>query len=138
MVLFARGIVLAKASYELFWAEKSHAANGKAQACTQDALVFFLLTLERRLGGVGGCSHYVPFKFQWVPIMFSKCSSSSQCVPQHVQRTFAIVHLVLPMPQKSCQSVNNLARYAFRKFFWGMGARFQCIGKRMNCTLCGL
>ncbi len=88
MVFFARGI-LAKASYELFWEEKSHAPNGKTQACTQDALLFFLLTLERRVGGwvggwVGGCSHYVPFKFQWVPITFSKCSSSSQCVPQHV------------------------------------------------------
>jgi len=71
--------VLAKASYELFWAEKSHAANGKPQACTQVALLFFLLTLERKKGGGG-----VPFKFQWVPIMFSKCSSSSQCVPQHV------------------------------------------------------
>jgi hypothetical protein len=74
--------VLAKASYELFCAEKSHVANGKAQACTQDALLFFLLTLER--WGEGGCSHYVPFKFQWVPIMFSKCSSSSQFVTQHV------------------------------------------------------
>jgi len=26
---------------QLFWEEKFHAANGKAQACTQGALLFF-------------------------------------------------------------------------------------------------
>jgi hypothetical protein len=34
--------VLAQAKYsdELFWEEKNHAANGKAQACTQGGLLF--------------------------------------------------------------------------------------------------
>ncbi len=62
----------AKNGDEVFWKEKFHATNGKAQACTQGALFFFLLCF-----GVGGgeerfffifldfpmCSHYVPFKF---------------------------------------------------------------------------
>jgi hypothetical protein len=30
----------AKNSDELFWEEKFHAANGKAQACTQGGLLF--------------------------------------------------------------------------------------------------
>jgi hypothetical protein len=36
-------VVLAQAKNgdELFWEEKFHAANGKAQACTQGALLFF-------------------------------------------------------------------------------------------------
>jgi hypothetical protein len=33
----------AKNGDELFWEEKFHAATGKAQACTQDDLHFFLL-----------------------------------------------------------------------------------------------
>jgi hypothetical protein len=33
----------AKNGDELFWEEKFHAANGKAQASTQGALLFFLL-----------------------------------------------------------------------------------------------
>ncbi len=35
----------AKNGDELLWEEKFHAANGKAQACTQGALLFFLLSL---------------------------------------------------------------------------------------------
>jgi len=60
----------AKNGDELFWEEKFHVANGKAQACTQGALFFFLLSL----GGGGEdlffifpwfpmCFHYVPLKF---------------------------------------------------------------------------
>jgi hypothetical protein len=34
----------AKNGDELFWEQKVHAANGKAQACTQSALQFFILS----------------------------------------------------------------------------------------------
>jgi hypothetical protein len=58
----------AKNGDELFWDEKFHAANGKAQACTQGALHFFLLSLgakdlKKKLTGS-----------QCVPNMFSLCS----------------------------------------------------------------
>jgi len=39
-----RGIAEGKNSDELFWEEKFHAANGKAQAYTQGALHFSLLS----------------------------------------------------------------------------------------------
>jgi len=39
-----RGIAEGKNGDELFWEEKFHAANGKAQACTQGALHFSLLS----------------------------------------------------------------------------------------------
>ncbi len=37
----------AKNGDQLFWEEKFHAANGKAQACTQGALLFFLISFVR-------------------------------------------------------------------------------------------
>ncbi len=65
----------AKNGDELFWEEKFHAANGKAQVCTQGALHFFLLSLGRGGAGEGFskrisltpnvfpiCSHYVLLK----------------------------------------------------------------------------
>jgi hypothetical protein len=36
----------AKNGDQVFWEEKFHAANGKAQACIQGALLFFLLCLS--------------------------------------------------------------------------------------------
>ncbi len=59
-----KGIAQAKNGGELFWEEKFHAANGKAQACTQGALHFFLLSLEGFGGGYFSVflgSHHVPF-----------------------------------------------------------------------------
>jgi len=63
-----RGIPQAKNGGELFWEEKFHAANEKAQARTQGALHFFLLSGEG--AGFGGGffkvfpgSHHVPFWF---------------------------------------------------------------------------
>jgi len=58
----------AKNGEELFWEEKFHAANRKAQACTQGALLF----LPFNFGGESRdfffiflwfpmCSHYIPF-----------------------------------------------------------------------------
>jgi hypothetical protein len=43
----------------LFWEEKFHAANGKAQACTQGALIFFPF----KFFPFFSCSQCVPFKF---------------------------------------------------------------------------
>jgi len=63
-----RGITEGKNIDELFWEEKFHAANGKAQAYTQGALHFSLLSWERSGGwrriffSFPG-SHYIPFKF---------------------------------------------------------------------------
>jgi len=81
----------AKNGDEVFWKEKFHATNGKAQACTQGALFFFLLCF-----GVGGgkeilffifpdfpmCSHYVPFKFPM----------GSQYFPQHFLHTSSLLY----------------------------------------------
>jgi hypothetical protein len=56
---------------EFFWEKKFHAANGKAQACTQGALLFFLLTW-----GVGGGG--ILFHFSLVPkCILTKFPSSS-------------------------------------------------------------
>jgi hypothetical protein len=51
----------AKNADELFWEEKFHAANGKARACTQGALLFFLLSF-----GAGGQGFF--FIFPWFPM----------------------------------------------------------------------
>jgi hypothetical protein len=59
-----RGIAQAKNGGELFWEEKFHAANGKAQACTQGALHFFLLS-----GGGAGLGEDF-FQFSLVPTIF--------------------------------------------------------------------
>jgi hypothetical protein len=67
-----RVLAQAKNGDELFWEEKFHAPNGKPQACTQGALLFFLLSLgECGWGGEGflfflGCF----LVFFCVPIMF--------------------------------------------------------------------
>jgi len=54
----------AKNGDQVFWEEKFHAANGKAQACTQGALLFFLLCW-----GVGDSFSYFPAS-QCVHTMF--------------------------------------------------------------------
>jgi len=68
----------AKNGDEDFWEEKFHAANGKAQACTQGALLFFLLCFGA--GGEGGGRDFFSFfpASQCVRTMFL---SSSQWVP---------------------------------------------------------
>jgi hypothetical protein len=58
----------AKNGDELF-CEKFHAADGKAQTCSQGALIYFLL------GGWGGGD----LSSQWVPIRFPICSPT--CSP---------------------------------------------------------
>jgi hypothetical protein len=60
----------AKNGDEVFWEEKFHAANGKAQACTQGALLFFLLCFG--VGGEGGGEIF--FHFSWLPNVFALCS----------------------------------------------------------------
>jgi len=54
----------AKNGDEVFWKEKFHAANGKAQTCTQGALFFFLLCF-----GVGGGIFFF-FHFSQLPNVF--------------------------------------------------------------------
>jgi hypothetical protein len=49
----------AKNGDQVFWEEKFHAANGKAQACTQGALLFFLLCFGI-LGGWGSKKKHCP------------------------------------------------------------------------------
>jgi hypothetical protein len=87
----------AKNGDEVFWEEKFHAANGKAQACTQGALLFFPFMFwgggRGARGGVGErfffifpdfpmCSHYVPFKFPM----------GSQYFPQHFLHTSSLLY----------------------------------------------
>jgi hypothetical protein len=101
----------AKNGDEVFWEEKFHAANGKAQACTQGALLFFLLCFggwggAGGAGGAGGggerfffiftrfpmCSHYVPFKFpmgsQYFPQNFLHTSSLLSHMPWKMVSSF--------------------------------------------------
>jgi hypothetical protein len=74
-VRLVRGKGQAKNRDEFFWEEKFHVANGKAQAHTEGALHFFLLSLGG--GGFRGGyfsvfpgSHYVPFKLPSYPQNF--------------------------------------------------------------------
>ncbi len=43
LLIYPGVLAQAKNGHQVFWEEKFHAANGKAQACTQGALLFFLL-----------------------------------------------------------------------------------------------
>ncbi len=73
----------AKNGDELFWEEKFHVTNGKAQACIQGALPIFLLSLGRGRDSFSffPSSQCVPTMFQvQVPNGFSLCSPSSQHV----------------------------------------------------------
>jgi hypothetical protein len=69
-VFFARGINLGQKWWRTLWEEKFHAANGKAQACTQGALHFFPFKVWvgegfffLKIPWFPKRSHYVPFKF---------------------------------------------------------------------------
>jgi hypothetical protein len=57
MVFFARVLAEAKNGDKLFWEEKFHAANGKAQACTQGALLFLLPQANGCACVDFGCTH---------------------------------------------------------------------------------
>ncbi len=64
----------AKNGDELFWEDKSHAANWKkAQACTQGALLYSFK--------VSGGKEFF-FIFPWFTMSSHMFPSSSQCVPQ--------------------------------------------------------
>jgi len=88
----------AKNGDQVFWEEKFHAANGKAQACTQGALLFFLLCFGEGGGGryffvifpgFPMCSQYVPFKFpmvshdvpQFCNVFHNMCSKAPHFYP---------------------------------------------------------
>ncbi len=58
----------AKNCDELFCEEEFHPANGKAQSCSQDALVFFLLSLGGGGGGgemLGGSVFFFKLHLVW-------------------------------------------------------------------------
>jgi hypothetical protein len=77
-----RGIGQAKNGGELFWEEKFHAANEKAQADTQGALHFFLLSW----GGWGVVWRGIFLSFPWFPpcslLVPNKFPSTPQYVPE--------------------------------------------------------
>jgi hypothetical protein len=90
----------AKNGDRVFWEEKFHAANSKAQACTQGALLFFLLCW-----GKGGEFFFIfpcfPMCLHYVPLKFPTCSPISHCFPQHVLHTTS---LLSHMPWKMVSS----------------------------------
>jgi hypothetical protein len=98
----------AKNGDEAFWEEKFHAANGKAQACTQGALLFFLLRFG--VGGMGGRDFFSFFPAsQCVRTMFL---SGSQWVPNIFPNIFSIpLHFLSHMPWKMVSSF-HLYRWA--------------------------
>jgi len=57
----------AKNGDEVFWEEKFHAANGKAQACTQGVLLFFPFMFW-------GGGEEIFFHFSQLPNVFAVCS----------------------------------------------------------------
>jgi len=82
----------AKNGDQVFWEEKFHAANGKAQACTQGALLFSLSCLGERereresflsFFPASQCVHSMfPSSSQWVPMMFPNFAMFfTTCVP---------------------------------------------------------
>jgi hypothetical protein len=88
-VCFLQGVLAqAKNGEKLFWEEKFHTANGKAQACTQGVLPlvwvegegFFLM-----FPWFSMCSHYVPFKFPM----------GSHQVPQHILHSTSLLSHML-------------------------------------------
>ncbi len=89
--------VLAQAKYgELFWEDKFHAANGKAQPCTQGALHFFFLSLGEGVGRRIFFSFFpgsqcvvtkFPSSSHWVPNGFRKfpmCSPNIFSMAPHL------------------------------------------------------
>jgi hypothetical protein len=69
---------------KLFWEDKFHAINGKAQACTQCALVFVLLSV---LGGGGG--RRIFFIYPGSQCVITIFLSSSQWVPNVFPQMFS-------------------------------------------------
>jgi hypothetical protein len=79
-IFFARGIRPCQIWWKISWQKRFDATNGKAQACTQGALLFFLLG-----------SQCVPNMFTKFPICSSTCSPSSQCAAQHVLHSTSLL-----------------------------------------------
>ncbi len=100
----------AKNGDEVFWEEKFHAANGKAKACTQGALLFFFSFMF--WGGWGGGN----FFFSFFPDSECVCTmfpSSSYYVSQFCN-VFLFLHttsLLSHIPWKMASSF-HLYRWA--------------------------
>ncbi len=86
-----RGKGQAKNSDKLFWEEKFHATNGKAQAHTKCALHFFLLSL----GGEGFRGDI--FQFSLVPTMLTIPPSAHFGQPKMVINFFGNRNFMQPM-----------------------------------------
>ncbi len=114
-VFFARGISSPGQNWRwTLLGREIHTANGKAQACTQGTLLFFLLSFwGRGREGEGFffifpwfpmCSHYVPFNFlmgfHQVLNMFLKFPTCSPtCPPQHLTFIpYVLANVVLLSP----------------------------------------
>ncbi len=82
---------------KLFWEEKFHATNGKARACTQGALLFFLLSFGGGRGGQGIFSFFLAS--QCVP---TTLHSSSQWVPNMFPNLFFIAPHFYPICFGKC------------------------------------
>jgi hypothetical protein len=78
----------AKNGDELFWEDKSHAANWKAQACTQGALLFSF----KVSGGKN-----VFFHFSLVHNVFPLCSLQVPNIPNVFPNILSIAHHFYPM-----------------------------------------
>jgi hypothetical protein len=104
-VLFARGISQAKNSDWLFWEEKIHAADGKAQACTQGALLFFLLSLGEEgvdFSSVFPSSQCVSTTFPWVSNGFPSTFHYVPQVPNVLPNPFYIASHFCPIRFGKC------------------------------------
>jgi hypothetical protein len=96
----------AKNGDEVFWKEKFHVANGKAQACTQGALFFFLLCFA--VGGRGKIFFSFFLTSQCVCTMFL---SNSQWVPNIFPNIFSIpFHFYMPWKMVSSFHLYNWAK----------------------------
>ncbi len=108
---------------KLFWEEKFHAANRKAQACTQGAFLFLFSSLAGKegRGSFLPSSQYVltmfPLSSQWFAISFPICSPT--CSPQHLTfNPYALANVVLLSPKQVGQREGTL-QFKINLSFWG-------------------
>ncbi len=91
-------LVQAKNGDKLFWEEKFHTANGKAQACTQGALALFPFKFEGGRGSIPWfpmCLDMFPMGSHQVPNVFPTCS------PQHLTFIpYVLMNVVLLSPYR--------------------------------------
>jgi hypothetical protein len=96
-VFFARGISLGQRCWWTLLGRKISCSQHEGPSVHSRCLAFFFFP---QLGGGGFFSFFpssqcvstmCPSSSQWVPIGFSICSPSSQCVPQHVLHSTSLL-----------------------------------------------